>query len=373
GDGVGDNGDAFPNDPTETADSDGDGVGDNADVFPNDPAETADSDGDGVGDNGDAFPNDPTETADSDGDGVGDNADAFPNDPTETADSDGDGIGDNADPFPNDPNLPNGSVAYQAGSITIEQPDGNTWFSVSFDTEFAATPVVVMGPITLNGGHPVTLRVRNVTSAGFEYQMDEWEYLDGYHTTETFSWLAMMPGRHELGSLSVEAGSITATNARATYSFDEPFAAAPMLLSQVVTVNEATAVTTRQRTISGGSFQLELEEEEALVSSGHAAETVHYIAIEYGASDLPDGQSIGAGATGNSVTHTWTTASFGSDYSGGIFLAAMQTTDGGDTSNVRYRNLSGTSVEVTIDEEQSANSEINHTSEVVGWLRLTLP
>ncbi len=106
GDGVPDEDDAFPFDPTETTDSDGDGVGDNADVFPNDPSESADSDGDGVGDNADAFPNDPTETADSDGDGVGDNADAFPNDPTETADSDGDGIGDNADPFPNDPDRP---------------------------------------------------------------------------------------------------------------------------------------------------------------------------------------------------------------------------------------------------------------------------
>jgi uncharacterized repeat protein (TIGR01451 family) len=97
-DGVADEADAFPFDPSEWADSDGDGVGDNADAFPNDPTETTDTDGDGVGDNGDAFPNDPTETADSDGDGVGDNADAFPNDPTETVDSDGDGIGNNADP-----------------------------------------------------------------------------------------------------------------------------------------------------------------------------------------------------------------------------------------------------------------------------------
>ena len=83
-DGIVDNQDAFPNDPTETQDTDKDGVGDNADAFPNDPAETKDSDGDGVGDNADAFPNDSTETKDSDGDGVGDNADAFPNDSTKT-------------------------------------------------------------------------------------------------------------------------------------------------------------------------------------------------------------------------------------------------------------------------------------------------
>ncbi|MEM1230028.1 MAG: FG-GAP-like repeat-containing protein [Pseudomonadota bacterium] len=69
-------------------DSDGDGQ---VDAF--DP----DDDNDGVPDVDDAFPLDPTESADSDGDGVGDNADAFPNDPSESADTDSDGIGNNAD------------------------------------------------------------------------------------------------------------------------------------------------------------------------------------------------------------------------------------------------------------------------------------
>ncbi|MFC1751072.1 FG-GAP-like repeat-containing protein, partial [Pseudomonadota bacterium] len=102
GDGVADNVDAFPNDPTETVDTDNDGTGDNADVFPNDATETSDTDNDGVGDNADAFPTDATETADTDNDGVGDNADAFPTDATETVDTDNDGVGDNADAFPND-------------------------------------------------------------------------------------------------------------------------------------------------------------------------------------------------------------------------------------------------------------------------------
>jgi len=57
---VGDNGDAFPLDASEWADSDGDGVGDNQDVFPGDADETLDTDGDGIGDNGDAYPFDAT-------------------------------------------------------------------------------------------------------------------------------------------------------------------------------------------------------------------------------------------------------------------------------------------------------------------------
>ncbi|MEP2600798.1 MAG: hypothetical protein ABJH28_04955, partial [Paraglaciecola sp.] len=58
---------------TEIIDSDNDGVADNSDAFPNDPSETSDSDGDGVGDNSDAFPNDATEILDNDDDGVGNN------------------------------------------------------------------------------------------------------------------------------------------------------------------------------------------------------------------------------------------------------------------------------------------------------------
>ena len=105
GDGVGDNADAFPDDSSKTTlqDRDGDGVEDDNDAFPDDDSETTDSDGDGVGDNADAFPDDDSETTDTDGDGVGDNADAFPNDDSETTDTDGDGVGDNADFYPNNP------------------------------------------------------------------------------------------------------------------------------------------------------------------------------------------------------------------------------------------------------------------------------
>jgi uncharacterized protein YegL len=56
-----------------------------------------DPDNDGVVDEIDAFPNDPTEQYDSDGDGVGDNTDLFPFDSNESTDQDGDSVGDNGD------------------------------------------------------------------------------------------------------------------------------------------------------------------------------------------------------------------------------------------------------------------------------------
>ncbi len=70
------------------SDADGDGVPDLEDAFPEDPSESVDTDSDGIGNNADS---------DDDGDGVVDTEDAFPLDATETIDSDADGIGDNAD------------------------------------------------------------------------------------------------------------------------------------------------------------------------------------------------------------------------------------------------------------------------------------
>ena len=82
----------------ESAETDGDGIGDNSDAFPEDPAASIDSDGDGAPDAWnesateellasseltlDAFPLDASESADTDGDGIGDNSDAFPEDTT---------------------------------------------------------------------------------------------------------------------------------------------------------------------------------------------------------------------------------------------------------------------------------------------------
>jgi len=144
-DGVNDDEDAFPLDPTETVDTDGDGVGNNADTdddndgvldvndaFPLDPTESVDTDGDDVGDNADTdddndgvvdindpFPLDPTESIDTDNDGVGNNADtdddndgvldvddAFPLDDSESVDTDGDGVGNNSDTDDDDDGMP---------------------------------------------------------------------------------------------------------------------------------------------------------------------------------------------------------------------------------------------------------------------------
>tara|TARA_B110000967_G_scaffold118048_1_gene120805 strand:- start:132 stop:2474 length:2343 start_codon:yes stop_codon:yes gene_type:complete len=127
-DGVDNEDDAFPYDPSETMDTDGDGWGDNTDAFPNDATEWLDTDGDGVGDNADTdYDGDGTDDdqEDSDGDGVNDDQDDFPNDANESTDTDGDGVGDNNDDFPNDANESNDLDGDGIGDNGDEDADGD--------------------------------------------------------------------------------------------------------------------------------------------------------------------------------------------------------------------------------------------------------
>jgi Ca2+-binding EF-hand superfamily protein len=127
-DGVDNEDDAFPYDPSETMDTDGDGWGDNTDAFPNDATEWLDTDGDGVGDNADTdYDGDGTDDdqEDSDGDGVNDDLDDFPNDANESTDTDGDGVGDNSDVFPNDANESSDLDGDGIGDNGDEDADGD--------------------------------------------------------------------------------------------------------------------------------------------------------------------------------------------------------------------------------------------------------
>lgn len=79
----------------------------------------------------------------------------------------------------------NGEFVAEAGKVNIS----NTWATVSLSQKFTK-PVVVFGGLE-NGGDPATIRVRNVTSQGFEVRIQEWPYLDGIHAVVQASFLVV--------------------------------------------------------------------------------------------------------------------------------------------------------------------------------------
>src|SRR6056297_2120844 len=261
-------------------------------------------------------------------------------------------------------------IAEDTSEFVIETGEvdiNHEWTSVSLNKTFV-DPVVVAKPLSLNGEHPAVVRINNVTQQGFDIRIQEWDYLDGSHATESVSYIVMETGRHELPSgINVEAGTFETSSSKAV-SFNGAFNQTPVVACGVMSENELDAVTGRIYNISDSGFDIELQEQENSKKGHNAVETVSYIAWEP-SSGTVDGMNYIVDRTLNSVTHDLYTINFYPEFSSApVFIADMQTKDGGDTANVRWQNKSGYGVDVLIDEEQSSNPEVNHTTEIVGYM-----
>ncbi len=131
-----------------------------------------------------------------------------------------------------------------------------------------------------NGNQPSQIRVKAVNSDSFDFQIEEWVYLDGKHNIEDVSYLVVEAGRHRLQDGTIlEAGTGTVNLNWMTVGFSGAFAGTPVVLSQCMTRNGGDPVVTRQRNITGAGFDLRLQEEEARDPAGHVDETLGYVAL----------------------------------------------------------------------------------------------
>ncbi len=98
-------------------------------------------------------------------------------------------------------------------------------------------PVVVMGPLSFNGPHPVTIRVKNVTRSSFFFQIQEWSYLDFAHMQETISYMIVEAGVHELYDGTFIQANHTLSNVKSSRAnekkvdFMQPFESAPVVFT----------------------------------------------------------------------------------------------------------------------------------------------
>ncbi len=254
----------------------------------------------------------------------------------------------------------------EVGEVSID----HEWVKVFFKNTYSQ-PIVIAGPPTRNGGDPVLVRIRNIDQKGFEIHLQEWDYLDGSHTREYFNYIVIEKGIYTLSNgVKIEAGSFTGSNAFQKISLQQKYNFAPIILTQVITENETDAVTGRVQESSQSSFDYKLQEQET-TKEGHIPETVGYIAWEPGTGEI-SGLSYESGTTGNSVDNNWFTLTFQTEFPDlPFFIAGIQTYQGSDTVAVRMQNISPSSTQVTIEEEQSVDTEVNHVSEVVGYLAIS--
>ena len=259
---------------------------------------------------------------------------------------------------------------FELGSIETSQSGSSTWTTITLENSYDE-PVVFMGPMSFNGGNPSNIRVRNVKSTSFQFQIDEWDYIDGAHTIELINYIVIERGFHALGSLKYEAG--VRSNIDDNYSeiqFLQAFTSTPVVFAQVTSYNESSAVVSRVMNVDTSSFLVRIQEEEAN-DDKHIMEKMAYLAIEPG-NTLVDDKTLEVGRTGTIVDEYWETIQFGSSYSEPIFLADDQTVNGGDPVSLRMDDLTASSVRFFLEEEESADTEVGHLNENVGYMVMEL-
>ena len=272
-------------------------------------------------------------------------------------------------PPPMDP-TPTGDTVGEYGTLDLNP----TWQTVSLDETYD-NPVVIVSDPSFNGSDPVAVRLRQVTGNTFQIRLQEPNYKDGSHVSESVSFLVMEAGDWTLSDgTRISAG--TRNSSRLTSKGFESvnlkdFDSTPTVLSQVQTANGGDWVTTRTTGQSANKFQVAMQEEEALNKGGHTSEKIGWLAIEQGVAS--DGDTLmQGGTTGQNYTDSRSTVRFEAEFdSAPSVIAKVGSFNGQDTANLRLDDISKTSFGVGVHEEQSLDQELTHFKpESVSFLAL---
>jgi serralysin len=236
-------------------------------------------------------------------------------------------------------------------------------------------PVIFAQPLSYNGAAPATVRLDNITNNSFTVSVQEPNNEDGIHAAENLSFMVLEAGTWELADGTILEVGTTQSNQLVsqgweTVNFDADFDSNPVVMSQIQTLNGADFVRTRQDNITENGFLVGMEEEEANATSGHANETIGYMAMSGGSGNW-SGLNYTAGYTGDRITDAWGTVNFGAGFTQTPqILASLATYDGADPAGIRRRSLNNNQVQFKVEEDTSADAEMTHTTENVSFLAI---
>jgi hypothetical protein len=282
----------------------------------------------------------------------------------------------------------------EMGSVVL--PDSSVipaWTTVAFIQAFPSTPIVAALP-TNQGTDPATIRIRNVTTTGFQIVQVEPNINDGPHAQMDTSYIAVEPGNHQLpdGSRLIAINHSTTSFANRfisttwdTVGFPAAFPATPVIVAQIQTMaNEAqTPPATSSfpfmdvgiRNVSTTSFQVTLERAESTAGTVNVNERIGIIAINNGV-NLSFTDVLGTTIQMQSLLTArnirgWDNGCYTNNY-GAAFAATPLSVA---SANARFGNNGGwtrrcsessTGIGLTVDEDTDVDTERNHITESAG-------
>ncbi len=286
----------------------------------------------------------------------------------------------------------------ESGIVTTEDTSVTPVFTViTFQNPFDTVPIVVVTP-TDEGDDPSDLRIRNVTTTGFEVAPLEPSGVDGLHTSMNVHYVAVEPGVLDFpDGTQIAAGFHNTSTQQAknfvgvptgwdTVNFGTTLSASANVVASIQTMNsEENAVpgTFSQpflsmaiRNPTSSNVEMALERSEAAPGTV-TTETIGWIAFP----DTVSGSFVDIGSntiswesrnTGDNVRgwnngcsfHTYSTLTWANP----VVVGTKNSRDGGDGGWARQCGISGNQVGFVIDEDTSNDNERNHTTEIVGMV-----
>ena len=259
-------------------------------------------------------------------------------------------------------------LAFELGEVMAS----STWKAVAFSNTYTS-PSIIAKANTMNNPAAGAVSIRNLTSRGCDIRIRELGNAIGGDRQEIVSFMVMERGHHQIADqvfADAECTDLSGLNTFQSINFINSFASQPIVLSSIVTANETNAAILRMKGLTHQGLSITMQEQEN--NDGyHVPETVCYIAMEKW-SGVVDGLMIEVGSTEEILTEKQSTISFKQQFPTVPFvLADMQSTNGTDTAIVGMKDLSIINTGMTILEEQSLDSEMNHTAEIGGYIAVT--
>jgi len=192
----------------------------------------------------------------------------------------------------------NGNTVAEVGRVFVTQTGHLQWFTMTYSSTFT-DPIVIArlnsenyvgnnpNPLVSDSGdfRPAHMRVKNVGTTGFEYQIEEWDYL--YSETvvreEEVVFLVVEKGTHVLSTDEVlKATYADVTGGFTTVNFDgggQAHPSRPVIMGQVQTADDTTACVTRLDATPSSindaiQVNVQCQEEESRASNGHGKEKI---------------------------------------------------------------------------------------------------
>lgn len=186
-----------------------------------------------------------------------------------------------------------GFIAMSAGNFELDNgagieagtfvTDGAEIFGQNlFVQSFQVAPIVAASITSANEDDAVTGRIRNITTSGFEYRMQEQMANNSVHLAETVSYIAWEPSSGMVGDIAydVKMSGQDVTHEWAVVPFSTVFGLTPIIVADMQTAVDIDTANLRYQGISTTQIQLRVVEEQSLDEDvTHGAEQVGLIVL----------------------------------------------------------------------------------------------